>query len=71
MEERSKVSLTFGAYINKTSVLICKYYDFCLNSYIEKWTFQDFSNINALGIKFGLAVKEIKVNPGSSFEQTW
>ena len=40
-----------------------KCYDFRLNSYIEKWTFQDFSYINALGIKFGLAVKKIKVNP--------
>ena len=39
-----------------------KYYDFRLNSYIEKITFQDFSNINALGVKFGLAVKKIKVN---------
>ena len=70
MDERSKVSLTFGAYINKTSVsigltLFCKNYDFCLNSYKEKRTFQDYSNINALGIKFGLAVKEIKVDKDS------
>ena len=33
-----------------------KYYDFAW-TVKEKWTFQDFSNINALGIKFGLAVK--------------
>ena len=38
---------------------------------IEKWTFQDFSNINALEIKFVLAVKKAKVNPDSSFVQTW
>ena len=37
----------------------------------EKWTLQDFSNTNALGIKFGLAVIKIKVNPDSSFVQTW
>ena len=30
-----------------------------------------FSNINALDIKFGLAVKKVKVNPDSSFVQTW
>ena len=30
-------------------------------------TFQDFSNINALGSKFGLGVKKVKVNPDSSF----
>ena len=51
--------------LNKTSVsldLTCKYYDFQLKSI---GTFQDFSNINALGIKFGLAVKKAKVNPDS------
>ena len=37
---------------------------------LEKWTFQDFSNI-LLGIKFGLAVKKVKVNPDSSFMQAW
>ena len=47
------------------------YYDFRLNSYIEKGAFQDFSNIKALGPKFGLAVIKIKVNPDSSFVQTW
>ena len=29
---------------------------------IEKWKFQEFSNINALGIKFGLSVKKVKVS---------
>ena len=29
-----------------------------------------FFNINALGIKFGLAVKKVKVNPDSSFVET-
>ena len=33
--------------------------------------FKIFSNINALGIKFGLAVRKIKVNPDSTFVQTW
>ena len=37
----------------------------------EKWTIQDISNINALGIKFGLVVIKIKVKPDSSFVQTW
>ena len=27
--------------------IFLKYYDFRFNSYIEIWTFQDFSNINA------------------------
>ena len=48
-----------------------KCYDFRLNIYIENWTFQDFSNINVLRIKFSLAVRKIKVNPDSSFVQTW
>ena len=38
---------------------------------IEKWTFQNFSNINALGFKFGIAVKKVKVTPDSLFVQTW
>ena len=38
---------------------------------IEKWTFQDFSQINTLGIKFDLAIKQVKVNIDSSFVQIW
>ena len=38
---------------------------------IEKWTFQDFSNINALEIKFGIVVKKVKVFPDSSVVQIW
>ena len=30
-----------------------------------------FSHINALGIKFDLAIKYVKVNLDSSFVQTW
>ena len=45
-------------------------YDFSL-TVIERWPFQDFSIINALEIKFGLAVKKVKVNPDSSFVHTW
>ena len=37
----------------------------------KKSTFQNFSQLNALGSKFDLDVKEVKVNPGSLFEQTW
>ena len=29
------------------------------------------SNVNALGSKFDFVVKYVKVNLGSSFEQTW
>ena len=47
-----------------------KYYDFRLNSYRKKNISSLFQyRINALGIKFGLAVKKVKVNPGSSFVQ--
>ena len=37
---------------------------------IEKYISR-FSIINELGIKYGLTVKKVKVNPDSSFEQTW
>ena len=47
-----------------------KYYDFHLNRY-RKCTFQDFSNINSLGIKFGLEVKKkVKDNSDPSFVQS-
>ena len=38
---------------------------------IEKSTFQDFSHTNASGIIFELAKKEVKVNLGSLFVQSW
>ena len=41
-----------------------------LNSY-RKRTFQDFSNINEYGIKFGLAIKKVKVNSDSPFVKIW
>ena len=31
----------------------------------------DYAALNALGSKFDLDVKQVKVNLGSSFEQTW
>ena len=34
-------------------------------------TFPKNSHLNALGSKFDLDVKYVKVNLGSSFEQTW
>ena len=37
---------------------------------MEIWTFQDFLHIKTLGIKIDLAVKQITVNPESSFVQT-
>ena len=72
LDERSKVSLTFGAYIKPVSHLVisCKYYDFHLKSY-KKMIISRFFQYNASGIKFGLAVKKIKVNPDSSFVQSW
>ena len=36
----------------------------------KKSTFQKFPHLNALGSKFDLDVKYVKVNLGSSFEQT-
>ena len=33
--------------------------------------FQKILHLNALGSKFDFDVKEVKVNPGSSLEQTW
>ena len=54
----SKISLTFGAFI-KPVFPSRKYYDFCLNSYYRKMKiFKDFSKINALGFKFGIAAKK-------------
>ena len=38
---------------------------------IKKSTFPKISHLNALGSKFDLDVKYVKVNLGSSFEQTW
>ena len=35
---------------------------------LKKTTFQKFSHLNALGSKFDLDVKQVKVNLGSSFE---
>ena len=37
----------------------------------KKLTFQKISHLNALGSKFDLDVKSVKVNLGSLFEQTW
>ena len=37
----------------------------------KKSTFQKFSHSNALGSKLDLDIKQVKVNLGSSFEQTW
>ena len=37
----------------------------------KKSTFQKITNLNALGRKFDLDVKKVKVNLGTSFEQTW
>ena len=36
----------------------------------KKSTFQKVSHLNALGCKFDLDVKKVKINLGSSFEQT-
>ena len=40
-------------------------------STVLKKTFSKRSHLNALGSKFDLDVKQVKVNPGSSFEQSW
>ena len=37
----------------------------------KKSTFQKIPHSNALGSKLDLDVKYVKVNLGSSFEQTW
>ena len=37
----------------------------------KKSTFQKISHLKALGSKFGIDVKKVKVNLGSSFEQAW
>ena len=37
----------------------------------KKSTFQKKSHLNAVGSKFDLDVKQVKVNLGSLFEQTW
>ena len=54
LDKRSQVSLTFGTYIKPFFF----YYDLISAlTVIEKRTFQDYSHINALGIKFDLAIK--------------
>ena len=53
LDKRSHVSLTFGTYIKQCLIRLNisgKHYDFGLNSYM-------YRNINALGIKFVLAIK--------------
>ena len=58
LDKRSQVSLTFGTYKKKTKSHFIKYYDFGLKlTIIEICTFQEFSHINALGIKIELAIK--------------
>ena len=37
----------------------------------KKIKFSQISHLNALESKFDLDVKQVKVNLGSSFEQTW
>ena len=37
----------------------------------KKITFSKKSHLNALGSKFDIDVKKVKVNLGSSFEHTW
>ena len=37
----------------------------------KKSTFQKISHLKAFGSKFDLGVKQVKVNLGSLFEQTW
>ena len=61
LAKRSKISLTFGAYI-KPVLPTRKYYDFDLNSYYRKMKiFKDFSNVNALGNRFGTAAKRSRL----------
>ena len=45
--------------------------DFGLNSFQKMKFSKKKSHLNALGSKFDLDVKKVKVNLGSSFEQTW
>ena len=37
----------------------------------KKSTFKKITKLNALGSEFDLDVKKVKVNIGTSFEQTW
>ena len=48
---------------------LSEYNDFGIS--IQKSTFQKKSHLNASGNKFDLDVKQVNVNLGSSFEQTW
>ena len=60
--ERSKVSLTFGAY-TQTSVSFCLTFlaSIMISALqVQKNEHEDLSNINALEIKFRLAVKRSK-----------
>ena len=42
-----------------------------MTTVFKKLSFQKKFHLNALGSKFDLDVKKVKVNLGSSFEQTW
>ena len=42
-----------------------------VSTVLKESTFPKKSYLHALGSKFDLDVKQVKVNPGSSFEQTW
>ena len=75
LDERSKVSLIVGT--------VCIYNQFLIRLNISSmYMYNDsgfdsfeyilrFSHLNALGIKFDLAVKQVKVNPESLFVHSW
>ena len=60
LDKRSKVSLTTGTYLSPMSHLVKKNVASIMilaSIVIKMWAFQDFSHINALGIKIDLAIK--------------
>ena len=70
LDERSKVSLTFDAYIKPVSHISRKFYDFRLNSY-RKMNISRFFQYKCIRNQIWPYHKKVKVNPDSLFEQTW
>ena len=66
-----KSTLTFEAYLQPLPLNISSENNNLGFNSIKKSTFQKMSNLDALGSKFDLDVKQVKVNLGSSFEHTW
>ena len=65
-----EMTLTFHTFINSISCLHLPTFKSQAAIVSEKYDNFNFSYRDALVTKFDLAIKKVKINPGSSFEQT-